>query len=229
MYGRRIRVLSGGSKWVQAQPVGSKWIRALPGERMICMENNRAYARIRRFLICLFHLIFPMKVTGRENLPAEGACILCSNHLSDWDPFLLACALPRQVVFLAKKELFETPVVRWFVKKMGAFPVNRGSADLSAIRKCMSVVKEGEVLGIFPQGHRYKADDHRKLESGAALVALRTRTPIVPVHISAPLRCFHRVRIEVGAPVELADLFGKSDAASLETATQRLTDAIWHD
>ena len=114
------------------------------------MEINRAYARIRRFLICLFHLIFPMKVTGVENLPAEGACILCSNHLSDWDPFLLACALPRQVVFLAKKELFEVPVVRWFVKKMGAFPVNRGSTDLAAIRKCMSVVKEGDVLGIFP-------------------------------------------------------------------------------
>lgn len=193
------------------------------------MEINRAYARIRRFLICLFHLIFPMKVTGVENLPVEGACILCSNHLSDWDPFLLACALPRQVVFLAKKELFEVPVVRWFVKKMGAFPVNRGSADLAAIRKCMSVVKEGDVLGIFPQGHRYKADDHRKLESGAALVALRTRTPIVPVHISAPLRYFHRVRIEIGAPVPLDDLFGKADSASLETATQRLTDAIWHD
>ena len=93
----------------------------------------------------------------------------------------------------------------------------------------MSVVKEGNVLGIFPQGHRYKADDHRKLESGAALVALRTRTPIVPVHISAPLRYFHRVRIEIGAPVPLDDLFGKADATSLETATQRLTDAIWHD
>ena len=141
----------------------------------------------------------------------------------------MACALPRQVVFLAKKELFEVPVVRWFVKKMGAFPVNRGSADLAAIRKCMSVVKEGDVLGIFPQGHRYRADDHRQLESGAALVALRTRTPIVPVHISAPLRYFHRVRIEIGAPVPMDDLFGKTDAASLETATQRLTAAIWHD
>lgn len=193
------------------------------------MEINRTYARLRRLLSCLFRLLFPMKVTGLENLPEDGACILCSNHLSDWDPFLLACALPRQVVFLAKKELFEVPVVRWFVKKMDAFPINRGSADLAAIRKCMSVVREGKVLGIFPQGHRYRADDHRKLESGAALVALRTRTTVVPVHISAPLRYFHRVRIDVGAPVPLDDLAGKADTASLEEATERLTRAIWHD
>lgn len=191
--------------------------------------ENRSYARIRRLLVCLISLLFPMKVTGRENLPEEGACILCSNHLSDWDPFLLACALPRQVIFLAKQELFQVPVVRWFVKKMGAFPVNRGSTDLSAMRKCMSVVREGNVLGIFPQGHRHPADDQRRLENGASLVALRTRTPIVPVHISAPLRCFRRVRIEIGAPVALDDLFGKSDSASLDEATQRLTQAIWHE
>ena len=193
------------------------------------MEINRTYARLRRLLSCLFRLLFPMKVTGLENLPEDGACILCSNHLSDWDPFLLACALPRQVVFLAKKELFEVPVVRWFVKKMDAFPINRGSADLAAIRKCMSVVREGKVLGIFPQGHRYRADDHRKLESGAALVALRTRTTVVPVHISAPLRYFHRVHIDVGAPVPLDDLAGKADTVYLEEATERLTRAIWHD
>lgn len=193
------------------------------------MENqNHSYARIRRLLSLFVRLLFPViKVTGRENLPAEGSCILCSNHLSDWDPFLLACILPRQVIFLAKQELFKVPVVRWFVKKMGAFPVNRGGTDLAAMRKCMSVVREGSVLGIFPQGHRYRADDHRKLENGASLVALRTRTPLVPVHISAPLHCFRRVEIRIGEPVELSDLFGKSDSASLDEATRRLTCAIW--
>ena len=190
---------------------------------------EKGYLFIKRLLACIFRLLLPTRVTGLENIPEQGAFILCSNHLTMWDPMILISILPRQVVFLAKKELFKVPVVGWVVKKIGAQPVDRGNADMAAIRKCFSVLKEGGVLGIFPQGHRYPQDDQRQPENGASLIALRARAPMIPVHISAPVRLFHRVEVRIGQAVDLADLNGKADAASLGEATRRLSSAIWAD
>ena len=191
------------------------------------MTGDRVYNRFRAIARVLVALFIPHRVEGLENVPAEGAFMLCSNHLSDLDPFVLVSALTRHIYFMAKKELFRVPVVRSVIKAMGAFPVDRGSADLAAVRQAMGLLKNGQALGIFPQGHRYKKDDVRQVQTGAALIALRTRVPVIPVHISAPLHFFRRGVVRVGAPVELSDLAGKADAASLEEASRRIAAAIW--
>ncbi len=193
------------------------------------MTSDKVYFRVRAVVRVLVALLLPHRVEGLENLPAEGAFILCSNHLSDLDPFLLVAKLTRHVYFMAKRELFGVPVVRGVIRAMGAFPVDRGSTDLAAVRKALDLIKNGQGLGIFPQGHRYKKDDCREIQTGAALIALRTRVPVIHVHISAPLRFFRRGVIRLGAPVDLSDFDGKASAASLGEASRRIAAAIWTD
>ena len=105
-------------------------------------------------------------------------------------------------------------------------PVDRGGSDMAAMRTCISVLKEGGVLGIFPQGHRYKHDESHEMQSGAAFIALRTHVPVVPIHVSGPVRPFRFTRIHIMPPVDLSDLT-RPDAPSIGEATKRLSDAIW--
>ena len=174
----------------------------------------------------ILHLIFPHRVTGLENVPAEGAVMLCSNHVSMLDPFFIAGAVKREIRFISKKELFKNRLLGAIMTKLGMFPVDRGGSDMAAMRTCLSILKEGGVLGIFPQGHRYKHDENHEMQSGAAFIALRTHAPVVPIHVSGPVRPFHRTTIHIMPPVDLSDLT-RPDAPSIGEATRRLGEAIW--
>lgn len=190
------------------------------------MKRNHFYHFAVAVLWPILHLIFPHRVTGLENVPAEGGVMLCSNHVSMLDPFFIAGAVKREIRFISKKELFKNKLLGAIMTKLGMFPVDRGGSDMAAMRTCISILKEGGVLGIFPQGHRYKHDENHELQSGAAFIALRTRVPVVPIHVSGPVRPFHRTTIHIMPPVDLADL-ARPDAAAIGEATNRLSGAIW--
>ncbi|MBQ8954320.1 MAG: 1-acyl-sn-glycerol-3-phosphate acyltransferase [Clostridia bacterium] len=190
------------------------------------MKENRFYYFFRALVIPLLHFLFPFRVTGRENIPTEGPAILCSNHVNMVDPLFIATSTRRYIRYISKKELFENRFLGWFFRHLGMFPVARGGTDMTAMRTMISVLKEGGVLGIFPQGHRYKQDDNRTLESGAAIIALRARVPVIPVHVRGPVRLFRMNEIRIGRPVQLEDL-KRIDAPTLAEADNRLIQAIW--
>ena len=190
--------------------------------------NERFYRFMRAIGRALMAIFFPIKKTGTEHVPEQGAVILCSNHISNIDPVALGCAMKRPVRFMAKCELF---TVRWFarfLRAVGAYPVARGDSDISAMRTSLSILREGGVMGIYPQGHRFKKDEdeHQFVEGGAALIALKTRAAVVPVHM-AKYRLFRFLRITIGAPVALQDLWGKLDADTLAEAARRIAEGIW--
>ena len=190
--------------------------------------SNRFYRVLIAILRPLVHVIFPHRVTGVENIPKDGPVLLCSNHVSMLDPVFIACAVKREIRFISKKELFDNKFLGPILTKMGMFPVNRGGTDMAAMRTCMGILKEGGVLGIFPQGHRWRKDENRELQSGAAVMALRSRVPVIPIHVEAPVKPFRFIRVRVGAPVKLDDI-PRLDAPSVEQAGERLKDAIWQD
>lgn len=192
------------------------------------MSENRFYYVARAAVTPLLHLLYPYRITGKENIPLEGPAILCSNHVHMFDPVFIATGTPRYIRYISKKELFESKFLAWLFRHLGMFPVARGQADMSAMRTMLSILKEGGVLGIFPQGHRYKNDDHRQLETGAAIIALRARVPVIPIHVNGPLKLFRRNEITVGKPVVLDDL-KRIDAPTLAEADNRLIAAIWKD
>ena len=192
------------------------------------MKENRFYTFARAVVRVLCAIIFPYKVVGLENVPSEGSVLLCCNHVSMIDPVFLACALRRRVTYLAKKELFSNKIMNWLLRALGMVPVDRGASDIQAMRVCMDVLKQGGVLGIFPQGHRYKNDENREMQNGAAMMALRARPAVVAVHVSAPLKPFRRTNIRISAPLDLSDI-ARVNAAGLEDATKRIAGAIWQE
>ncbi|TGE34323.1 lysophospholipid acyltransferase family protein [Desulfosporosinus sp. Sb-LF] len=155
-----------------------------------------------------FRLLFKLmgwKVKGAENLPTEGPVILAINHVSLWDPVVAACSLSRQVSFMAKEELFRIPVLGRIFSKVGAFPVKRGQGDMSAIRKSLEILKEGRVLGLFPEGTRSQTGEIQKGLPGMVVLMEKSKATVVPVKVYGTRNLFTKgwgnIGVVVGKPL----------------------------
>lgn len=156
----------------------------------------------------LFKTILPVRYHGLEHLSTlDAPYILIGNHLSMLDPFMLAVAAPKQQIrFVGKKELWRFKPFAWIARDLKAIPVDRHNTDMEAMRACMRVVREGHVLGIFPEGTRHHQGLMTELESGVAMIALRARVPLVPVYITGKLGLFRPLHVYVGKPIMMDDL-----------------------
>ena len=141
------------------------------------------WLNVRTWVTLIMLFATRLKVVGLSNLPKTGPAILVSNHFNLGDPPVLTYVLPRRIVWMAKQELFDTPVVGWLFRAFGLIPVRRFEGDLKALRKAQNVLKRGHVLGMFPEGHRSDGKGLLVAEPGTAFIALRTGAPIVPVAI----------------------------------------------
>jgi 1-acyl-sn-glycerol-3-phosphate acyltransferase len=147
-----------------------------------CLIIYRVCCGIVRFLI---FFLWRWDVKGLENFPAEGPVIVVANHISYWDPVLIACALPRQVFFMGKKEIFSIPVLGCLLKSIGVFPVDRLNPDRGTIRHTRELLQQGQVVGIFPEGTRSKTGLLLSPSTGAAYFATRTGTQVCPMAMVA--------------------------------------------
>ena len=126
------------------------------------------------------HLFYKIKYEGIENVPTDRGFILCSNHVTMFDPILVAVRVKPQCFFMAKEELFKNRFVSLIIRGLGAFPVSRGKGDTEAVDKAVSYVKEGKVVAIFPEGTRSKDGHLQKLKSGAVVIAAQTGGGLQP-------------------------------------------------
>ncbi|RNC28043.1 MAG: 1-acyl-sn-glycerol-3-phosphate acyltransferase [Candidatus Dichloromethanomonas elyunquensis] len=138
------------------------------------------------------------KIEGLENIPSEGPVIIASNHISMWDPVIVGCALPRQVIFMAKQELFDAPLIGKIFPLLQVIPVKRGKGDISAIRSSINVLKEGRVLGLFPEGHRSKSGDIQEAMTGIALIMEKSKAPILPVKVFGSKGLLRQIKGNMG-------------------------------
>lgn len=169
------------------------------------------YGFIYKYFGGFFRKLFRIRVIGAENEPAEGGLLVCANHLSNWDVVILAVTLHRPLRFFAKKELFSVPIVKNFVSAMGAFPADRGSADLGALRTAMKILREGGLVGFFPQGTRCPHKDPRdtEIKHGCAVLSHRANAAILPVAIKTngwKILPFKRVDVSIGKPITPEEL-----------------------
>lgn len=176
------------------------------------------YSGIRWFFIQIFRFCYRWDVRGLENLPREGPYILCSNHLSWWDPPLVGSMVRnRQVHFMAKEELFKIPVFSQILRRIQVFPVKRESADRRAIKTAIDKLKNGNILGLFPEGTRSKTDELLPPQAGVSLIALKSEALVVPVAIIGPYRLFKPIKVNIGRPLQFAEYYGqKAKAEQLE-------------
>ncbi|RYM05441.1 1-acyl-sn-glycerol-3-phosphate acyltransferase [Sporolactobacillus sp. THM7-7] len=158
---------------------------------------------ISRPVVRLFYrLCFRYTVEGREHIPKHGAVIICSNHLSNFDPPFIGICSPRTLSFLAKEELFKVPVLGWLVRNLHAVPVNRGAGDRQAIRTALRLLREGCALLIFPEGHRNRGPNLNKGLSGAGFFALKTDATVIPCAIIGKYKFQKPMKVVFGPPIE---------------------------
>lgn len=159
----------------------------------------------RGLIRIVFSLLYRVKITGRENMPENGALILCSNHNGEMDMFFIGYRIKRLVHYMAKEELFRNPVFDRFFRWLGAFPVKRGKADVEAIKTSLRLLKQNEVLGIFPEGTRMKKKTANsvRVKPGIALIAQKSGAPIIPVAVSGSYKPFSKIKIVFGKPFSI--------------------------
>ena len=169
-------------------------------------------------------VLFFVKIEGRENIPKDRNCVLMGNHQCILDPLMLAlCAPDREIHFMGKKELWNNRLLGWAFTKVHGFPVDRGNMDMGAIRTAMNVLKEGDTLGIFPEGTRSRTGHMLPLLGGASMLALRSRCDVIPVYIDGNYKPFRRMVVRVGEPVEMSDLLaGRVTKEACEELTHRI-------
>lgn len=145
-----------------------------------------------------------------ENVP-EGGVILASNHTSFADVLVLSAASKRQLRYMAKKELFKIPLLAPLIRALGAYPVDRGGADVGSLKRTFSLLENGEMICIFPQGHRYGGQDPRttEIKPGVGMIAYHSKAPVVPVFIdNARMKTgmFRKNIVRFGKPVYFEEL-----------------------
>jgi 1-acyl-sn-glycerol-3-phosphate acyltransferase len=181
----------------------------------------------------ILRLIFRYRAVGVENLPPEGGFVLAAGHHSNFDPWPLALAIsPRHFVrFMAKAELFWPPL-SWIIEGSGGFKVHRGEPDREAIATARRLAREGNVVGMFPEGTRREKGPFKRRQAaahtGAARIALAAGVPLVPAALIGTDRLSRLgpVTVVYGKPIPLADLAGIGRKQAAELATERLMTAI---
>jgi 1-acyl-sn-glycerol-3-phosphate acyltransferase len=190
-------------------------------------DPERGYRLAAAVMKPLIRTWFRIRLEGEEHVPEAGPVILASNHRSNMDPVVLACAVRRPVTFMAKAELFVGPL-GWILRWIGQFPVRRGGIDREALRRTEAVLARGSVLGLFPEGTR---GDGRfaSVHPGLAYIVVRQRCPVLPVAIFGTQRVRRRfgwlpiaspVRIVIGPAIDLPQSTG--DRAGRRAASELL-------
>lgn len=156
---------------------------------------------IVKILFCLYFIITRrVRIEGKEKIPQTGPGLLYANHPSAWDMFLIAAFMKRKVHYMAKAELFKNPILRFLLKSLGAFPVSRGRGDVGSVKTVFKLLEQGEIVGIFPEGTRTKKRNPKKRKAGAAMMAVHSKAPILPVGVSWNKKVFSKVRVVFGEP-----------------------------
>ncbi|MDR1941606.1 MAG: 1-acyl-sn-glycerol-3-phosphate acyltransferase [Endomicrobium sp.] len=179
----------------------------------------------RQMFRIAFALFYRYEIKGLENVPSSGGAIIAPNHISWFDPPLTGGALRRPIYFMAKKELFDIPIFGWIIKRTNAFPVKRGSYDMSAMRHAFSLLSQGKLLLMFPEGTRSKDGNTGKARAGAGMVSCNSQTPLIPAKIenTDKMLKFKKIKITFGAPIYPPSEFSKSDYTEL---SQKVLDAV---
>jgi 1-acyl-sn-glycerol-3-phosphate acyltransferase len=197
---------------------------------------TRYYSAVRSLASTAFGLISGWEVKGRENVPRQDGLIVACNHISFWDPPMVGAACPRELSFLAKEELFATPLLGPVIRSLNSIPIRRGVADLSGMSRAIERIGRGGALLMFPEGSRMRDGELHPARPGVGMMAVHADVPIVPCFISGSNRPGKwwrrgaRPRLWFGRARPWRELSGEEgDLTPGRALYQRVADAVMRE
>jgi 1-acyl-sn-glycerol-3-phosphate acyltransferase len=168
--------------------------------------------------------VFRIKVYGKEHVPKEGPVLVCSNHISNFDPPVLGITCPRDIAFMGKSELFKFKPLGWLMKNLNVFPVKRGMQDRSALRVGLDLLAEGKTMGLFPEGTRSKDGKLGAPLPGIGFFAMRSEAKVVPCAIIGSYKGVKPLKVIYGPPIDMKEL--RERKAPAKEVSQVIMDEI---
>ncbi|BEP29045.1 lysophospholipid acyltransferase family protein [Helicovermis profundi] len=173
-----------------------------------------------------FNIFYRIDIEGYENIPSNIGYIICSNHINLSDPLVIGISIKENIHFMAKKELFKFKPFGLFFRAVGGFPVDRDGNDISAIKTSFKLLKKGKAILIFAEGTRNKTNKPLLAKPGVAMIAIKSRIPILPITVDSTYKVFSKIKIIIHEPIYYSEFYGKKIE---NDEYQRLTQDIVND
>lgn len=173
-------------------------------------------------------LFYKYEVIGAENVPDIGNIIIAANHKSNLDPVFIAAAIQnRKISVIAKKELFKNKLIGSYLNHINVIPIDRNNPGISALKSVLKEIKNGNAVGIFPEGTRCKGREFGKAKAGLGMLAVKGKASVVPVSIITDYKLFKKVKIYIGSPISMEQYYGeKLSSKEFERISQDVLDII---
>lgn len=171
-------------------------------------------------------IVYRFEVIGKENIPKEGAVIICGNHRTFLDPPLIEITTGRYTRFLAKEELTKNKFLAFLGFIFDAILVKRDSKEVKALKESLQTLKNGDCLALFPEGTRNGLAKGEKVKDGAAFFAVRSGAPVVPCGIKGGEKGNRKVTITYGKPLDYSEYKGSKDKEVLDRVTEEIMGNI---
>ena len=174
-----------------------------------------------------YRIVFRIKTINQENVPDNEPVIICANHLNIFDAIGIVLFTKKPIRFIAKYEIFENSFANYLLHLYDAIPIRRGLRDLESMKICVRALKDGESLGLFPEGTRRGLAKGAKVQNGAAYMAMKTNTKVVPVGIQGSFKPFTKVVLNYGKPLDFSRYEeGLPEKDKMDKATKEIMDSI---
>lgn len=213
-------------KIVKSAKRDAKWI-----ENGYIMRKDTPWKRIERSVIkgvlsCVYRLLLRVKVEGKENLLQDEGFIICANHLNYLDAAGIVLLNKQKVRFVGKDNLYRIPILSWLGHIFDIIPIKRGKNDMASIKMCLKALKNGEIIGIFPEGTRKGLEKQEKIKNGAVFLASKANVKIVPVGIKGNFKIFSKVRFNYGKPIYINEFKTEDDPNWIDKASDAVMNEI---
>lgn len=183
---------------------------------------------VRKFMMIFYYIpVFRIQSVHKERVPKEGAYIICANHINMLDALAVVCSNKRKVRFVCKHSMFKNKWFAWALKSADTIPIDRDKNDIEAMKRIIKGLKNGDLLGIFPEGTRKGMEKNLKAKNGAAFFALKGGVKVIPLGIQGSFKPFTKVRLVYGEPLDFSEYYGKEkDKETLDKVTDIIMDNI---
>lgn len=172
---------------------------------MIIEYDKEFYHKVHIIMQKLMKILYKLEVYGINNIPTDTNYLLVGNHIHILDSLLLLTYNDDYIRFMVDNKLYRYKLWKWFFKKAGTFGINPDKTDLKAIKETLKLLKNGENVAIFPEGHTHDKDIDLEYKSGIAKISRITNVPIVPFGIYGSYKPFHELILNIGKPVNYSD------------------------